>query len=677
MKTEISTVIQLASCYLNMKKYQDAESVLKKHVNNGTAPELYYYLGLSYSLQKKYDEAIDALAIHLNLNNESRAAQELIFQLLINKTQIAMEHADYSAVSDILAQAIKYSPKDEKSKKLLSHFESIMPVTYIRNGEREKAAKIWMEELKQSSFTNYETIHNLALLYYWWAISHEKDLQKENGVKDVKKIELSDYIWKKTIMYWLSFINSPAYWDKFCASRSVIWKTNISQDEVNNLKSEISKNKLLKVLEDFQESYRQTGSADDMKRIQSYINIYFFEKRTANYWLEFHELVSSNYESLPNELKQKADEILKLRGPFTLNFIKEHFAVDTPENVLSLIGNINRSENENELFDNISLFYNYPEYGKIAVVIREIKDIEYAFTLWEELSGKDNNKGRKLSKTTTEAQFLLALLLFEKGNHYLNIQEPVNALKDLNEAYSIIKNVLEKDKGKTCKILLTNLRNKTSQIYSDECVKYAKKLNVANKIDEAIDILEVGYKLTGNILIRNLLCGNYCEKAQPFLIAKNWPKANEFFNKALQLDRKYSGAMKGLATSKNNEGLAALNSGSTDKAITLLEEANDLENDKVVKENLATAYNTKAVKILNGLGSYSTSYSCEPALTLLKKGIKLLNSGLDVETISAGWASTEEYMFNMLVRDIQDGLYKTMLRNLWVGERARKNLRGY
>jgi len=677
MKTETNTIVQLASCYLNLEKYQDAETILKKHINNGKAPELYYYLGLSYALQKKYDEAIDALNVHLNFNSESHIARELIFQLLINKTQLAIECSDYGVLSDILAGAIKFSPKDGKSEKLLSHFESILPVTFIKNGEREKAAKIWIDDLKKSSFTNSETIHNLALLYYWWAISNENEFLREPDNKDVKKIEMVDYLWKSTFMYWFSFINSQDYWEKIRSSRSSAWQSDISHDHIDNLKSDISKSKLLKVLEEFQENYRQVGSVSHMKRIQSYINIYFFEKRTTNYWLEIQDLLSNNYKSLSAESKQHADDIIKLKGPFTLNFIKEYFPSDIVGNILGLAGSINKSDHENELFENLNLFFNYPEYGKIAVVVRELKDIDYAFSLWEELSDKEKNKDKPEAKKTPEAQFLLALIYFEKGIHYINIQEHSNAFKAWTDSYNTIQKALDKGKVKSCKTLLSNLQNKLSSTYAEECVKYAKKLNVTSKIDAAIDILESGYIITENNLIRNLLCGNYCEKAQPFLKDKNWTKANEYFNKALKLDKKYSGAMKGLATSKNNEGLAALNAGSTDKAISLLEEANTLESDKVVKENLATAYNTKAVKILNGLGSYSSAYSCDPALVLLKKGIKLLNSGLNIETISSGWAYMEEYTFNSLVRDIEDGLYKTMLRNLWVGERAKRNLRGY
>lgn len=677
MKTENFTLVQLASCYLNLKQFGDAENALKKHLNDGETPELYYYLGLSYTLQEKYDEAIEVLSKSIYHNNGHTETRELLFQLLINKAQSLLAGGDLKILTHVLGEAVKYSSGDEKSRKLLSHFESIMPVTHIKNGEREKAATIWKEKLTNSNYSDSDTIHNLAFLYYWWAISYQRDLMEDTGTPDQSKSDVADYLWEKSIMYWFSFINSTEYWDKLRESRSASWKIDIPPEEIVNLKTDMSKTRLLKVLEEFQEEYKLKGEVENSRRIQSYINNYYYEKRTASYWQEFSDLLSKSLDLLDKNEKQTAQKILRLKGPFTLSFINEFFGSGFIGELLTLAEKLNSSESSAELIENMRLFYTHPGCGKVAVIIREIKDIDYASSLWEDLCTKKNKKDPDIQATSFEAQYLKALILYEKGRNFINIQESSNGLAALKESLGIINKSLEKGNNNNCKTIFSVLNNKALETYSAECVRHAKKLNVANKTDEAIVILEEAFNFTKNDLIRSLLCGNYCEKGQVFLKAKNWAKANEYFNKALALDRKYSGAVKGLATSKNNEGLDALNRGLTDRAISLLEEANNLENDKVVRENLASAYNSKAVSILNSLGSYSSTSSCDSALRLLKKGIKLLNEGLDIETISATWGYTEEYMFNILIREISDGLYKTMLRNLWVGERARKNLRGY
>jgi len=509
----------------------------------------------------------------------------------------------------------------------------------------------------------------LAFLYYWWAISNEQEILKEQDSTDVKKRDFADYLWTRTFMYWFSFVNSQDYWEKICANRSNAWKSVVTPDEINTLKSEITENKLLKILEQFQDNYRQSVLIADFDRIRTYIINYFFEKQTTKYWMEFHELMKNNYESLESDFSNKANEISKLKGPFPLSFINEYFKnIILPEDMIAIISSIKKTDKDNEILENIRLFYISPVYGKIVIVINELKDIEYATKLCEEIK---DNENKEQNKKSVEEQYLLALIHFEKGNHFINEQEVSDAFKEWANANSSIKKIIDKDEN--FKILIKNLQKKLFQTASDECIRYAKKLNVAKKVDEAIEILETGFNITGDNLIKNLLCANYCDKAHLFLKTKKFNAANKLFEKALEIDKKYSAALKGMSISKNNEGLETLDDKKFDKAITLLQEAYNFDKDDVVKNNLASAYNQKAVNILNG----SSYYQYNTAIELLEKGLKLLNSELDVGLTTNFFMLTEEWEYNNFVKNIKESLYKTMLYNLWVAARNKHNLLRY
>jgi tetratricopeptide (TPR) repeat protein len=677
MKTNVLTVIQLAICYLNLKKYQEAEDIITRHSNAGNNPALYYYLGLSYSLQGKFDEAIEALNNHLSSGQDSVASRELIFQLYINKAQTALGNADYGSLSDILTNAIKFSPENEESAKILSHFESVLPVSYIKNGEREKAAKIWIDELKKESFSNPDTIHNLALLYYWWALANEKDILNDKSDESKNKRVMADYLWSQTFMYWFTFINSQAYWENLCKDRSIAWKEEITPNDFKTVKSEISRDKILKVLEGMLDSYRQKEQAD-FNRIQNYIINYHFEKKTASYWMEFHEILLNNIKSLDSDLSKTADRIIKLKGPYTLSFIRKHFSDHKlVEDVMTVTGMKLASGKDKELFENIRLAFNYPSLSKIALTIREIKDIENATRLWEELKDREGKAESGFLNKSAEAQFISALISFAKGNQFISNHEVLNACREWKNTFQFVKNASDKDKNKNCHTLLANFKSQLSETITDACLQSAKKLNAALKYDEAIAVLEAGLELTKMEPIRDLLCSNYCGKGHQFLKEKKFAKANVLFEKALSLDKKYSAALRGLSISKNNEGMEALNNNNYDKAIELLERAMELDKDDVVSDNLARAYNQKAVKILNALGNYSSTYQCDQALDLIEKGLELLNPKIEVRSLISTFQYYEEFQFNNIVRNLPEDIYKTMLHNLWVAARSKRNIRGY
>jgi tetratricopeptide (TPR) repeat protein len=668
-------IIQMAACYLQLHKYSQAEQILLKHSGNGNSAEINYYLGLTYSLQGKYNEAIKILTSSLSSGQGSSSSKELIFQLLINKANKVLQNGDDGSLSEILTTAIKYLPDKPEYAKLLSHFDNILPVSYIKNGEREKAAKIWMDKLVQKSFSNTEITHNLALLYYWWALSNENEISDSKGSEKSEKRISADFLWSQTIMYWFSFISSQAYWEKFCADRSSAWEVEVTPDMLKSVKSEISRDKLLKELEKLLDKY-QGKEPEDYFRIQNYIVNYHFEKRMAAYWAEFHEIVFKNQKSFGNENAASVKKIVTVEGPYTLSFILKYFTGQKLyEEVLNLTTVKLSSDKDNELLENIRLSFKYPDLGKIILVLRELKDTDLSKRLWEELKITEGKSGLPLK--SPEAQLVLALMSFNTGIQSLTRHDFFITLKEWKVTAAHLKIASEVDKQKNCKILLSKLTSHFKETVAEESIKSARKYNAANKINEAIEILETGYDLAGTDEVRDLLCGNYCEKAQTFLKEKTYSKANELFEKALKLDRNYIAAKRGLSISLNNEGMAELNKNNFDKAIRLLERAIDLDKDDVVTQNLASAYNAKAVNILDNLSSYSSSSQCDPAIDLLTKAIKLLNPDLDVKTFSTTFMFMEEYMFNSLVANISEGSYKTMLRNLWIAVRSKKNLRGY
>jgi tetratricopeptide (TPR) repeat protein len=676
MKNEVKRAVQLAACYLSQKQFQEAEQTLMKYQVNGDSPEINYYLGLTYSLQGKYDEAIEKLVNSIGKDTGSSAARELVFQLLVNKANEALRNGDYSILSNALSKAIKYMPDKPEYKKILSHFESVLPVSYIKTGERENAAKIWLDELQRSSYSNPDILHNLALLYYFWALSNENEIASGQGEDVSQKRSLADYLWSQTIMFWFSFVNSQEYWDKLCADRADAWKTEITPETIKHLKSDISREKLLKVLEDFLEKYPDKKQQDNV-RIQQYIILYHFEKKTAGYWNELREIIR-HHKIVDPKQSEPVRKILALKGTFPLSFILKFFSdrnlIDDIAAVTSLQSDTDKT---GELYENYHLACTYPDLFKIVVAIKELKDVELATKMWDDFASEPSNSD--IIKKAPEAQFVIAVINYAKGNHYLIKVGILKAVQEWKIADKNLKNASEADKQKNCKTLISNLSSQLIATVIDECLKAAKKFNVDKKLDESISILEIAYGLTKNADIRSLLCANYSEKGFRFLNTENISKTKEQFKKALDLDRDYAAAKRGMAICKNNEGLDELKINNYDKAIRLFEEALNLDSDNTIRDNLASAYNYKAVKIINGLSPYSRSWDVDPAIEVIRKGIKLLNSdpNLNLDTLGIMLSVMDQNMFNNLTANMAEGTYKNLLYNLWVAEKSKSNLRGY
>ena len=670
------SAVQLAVAYIHLERYSDAEEVLTRQENFRTSKQLQGLLGMVYALRQDYDSAIKALEYQLIDNSGKVGTSELLFALLVNKAQQALKDNNHSQVTDILNSAIRVMPDDNRFKKYLSHFENVLPISHLKGGERQKAADLWIQKIVPGSpVTN--VIHNLALLFYYWAIAAENKILDRSASDIEQNRTQANYLWSKAFMYWNSFIYSPSFWERQCREKSAVWGCSVSQEEVKGIRNGISESLFVKVLEDYIEKYRG-NSQEDATRIKNYLIEFQFEKQTSRYFQEILDIIGRNEEYFNSDLQNDVHEILTLKEPYTLSFIKQHFAKQRlTEKIISITSVRLKSDAENQVFESMRIACKFPTFSKIIVSINEFKDFDTATYLWEKLLKKEGVTASASIMKTAEAQYVRALMSYTKGCQLKSNGDINQALQEWQGSFQLLSPGGRKMSEENFPALIAVLKQQLKETVGAECVKAAKVLNSAGKIDEAIDILVKGLEMSANDSIRDLLCSNYCEKALKFLKDNNFSLANSLFQQALKLNKGYKTALTGLSNSKNNEGMAELNKGNSDKGIKLLEEALELDKRDVVAKNLAGALNSQAVDIINALNQYSSSSSCDRAISLLARGIELLNDKLDETSLMLTFAFTDEYSFNNMVKDINDGLYKTMLRNFWIATRTRRNLRGY
>ncbi|MFQ5788391.1 MAG: tetratricopeptide repeat protein, partial [Thermodesulfobacteriota bacterium] len=106
---------------------------------------------------------------------------------------------------------------------------------------------------------------------------------------------------------------------------------------------------------------------------------------------------------------------------------------------------------------------------------------------------------------------------------------------------------------------------------------------------------------------------------------EKFKEAKDNFKKALTILTGHKGAREGMALAYNNEASKKRN---IDTALPLYKKALEYNpNNEVIRNNLAGAYNGKAVDILNSLSQYSYTIrrDIDTAIDLLEEGLGILN----------------------------------------------------
>lgn len=678
MKADPFSILQLAACYLNIKRFNEAEEILRENLKENSMPEMYYFYGAALALQGKNKDAIEAFKNNLLEKPENHQVRELIFHLLISDALQELNKGNYTVLSDILTDAIKYSPDNEEANKILNHFKSVLPISYLKNEKRDKAAALWLEEYKKSDLSNVDNLHNLALLYYWWALSNEEKLLQSEGKSTNEYRQQADELWRKTFMFWFAFLYSDSYWTKLSINKSQIWKVDLKPADLSLVKSDFANDNLFKKLEAFEEKYLHKNRSQDVDRIKSYISHYFLEKKTVHYWNELQAHIRLNGFSKDPVLIPVATELKKLGGPFGVLFLNEFYPDGhIQQNAIKLLTNSGNSEKTRELGQKMHLFYTSALIGQIISTVKDLRKPELALELWKNIDKQGGLNKTGISKDSAEAQYLFALILFEKGKQCIVRQQISEAITEWTDSDKAILKAIKNDKDKNINILISSLQLEFFQMINEECTGFALKMNKSSKYSEAIAILEQAYNITKDDKLKSLLCANYCDKAFSYSREKKRKEAREFFEKALKVDKNYGAAKRGLSISYNDEGISLWNDEKLDKAIEMLEKAVELEKDDTGIQNLTRAYNEKAVNILNAINQYSSSSTCDTAINLLIKALKLTDPAVDFVKESASFAYWEESRIDYYISSLDKGLYKSMLKNLWVAHRTRKNLRGY
>jgi tetratricopeptide (TPR) repeat protein len=719
---------QLYACLIADDRSTEVEDLAKKHINKDNEEELRYYLSLAYARQGKVENAIGEIEKVLEKNHNNEAARNLAFKLYIHKARNKTNDDKNTGTPIIIAKALRLAPDNTDFHEEFAGFKSVLPLSCIMAGNREEAAVIWEKELKESP-GNQKIIHNLALLYYWWALDAEehacRKTEKENikndgepakkrilfcGKKSVKikgamerqTSKSIDSLWRKSIGYWASLITMDDFWKEWKNKREKSCSIKIKDDHIQQLRKKILNDRFNKLFNDYIDHYKRNGKEECSKRHEDYMTTLLLERRGASYFKDVVTKIRGLGIKIDDSIK-RWELIRFIQGkegkPPCFATKKEkckdvktccwgEYCIKQPQLGNESIFLCNpygpyMLKKMNMLSEVIKLtelaWREEPENKKFMELGIYLSPVGRAFVLVKDQEKPQQaiNELKKMPKHLYQSkigQYVYAFALLERGKRGFKEDRVDNALSDWSEAKQCVINTIELGLATdtSLKALLVSLRKKIDDVVVDVCEKNAKKLKKKQKIEDAIKLLTKALKIVESKPLSELVATFYCDRGNDELTGKRFAKARVNFEKALSFNPDHKMAKQQIGIAYNNEAVEKEN---YIKAIPMYEKAlKYYPNNEVFLKNLTAAYNGRAVEILNN--SYVNLSDCNRAIRCLQNGIKIQNPGIDIDKLS-DLADMNEFIFNDAVKSWKDDIYKTMMTNIRIAYIKRFNLHGY
>ena len=505
IKTQI---IQLIACLMKEERYQEAESIIKRYIDIDNESDPRYYLGLIYTHQKRIDNALNEFKAVLTQNPENDGVKSQAIRLLVHQAKRKIEEKDWDGARSYLIRALELKPNDLKIQQELTQLKNVLPISYLKANRREEAAEIWEKEQKKDP-TNYRITHSLALLYYWWAKTEEKETVTKSDTAFL------DSLWLKVIANWVMLKYGEDFWKEWEEERERLCSKEgdmlqIKEEDIEELRDKLPE-RLDKEFYDYADQYRQKGMEREAERHERYQTALAVELKSASYYEKVTEIIK--------------DQINETIPPICGVTMFKHLGILSDVN--RLMERVGKIHPENEKIVGLKVYLT--PLGQIHILI-ENKKLKEAIHEIETLSEtiRSSKEGKKVHATA----------YLELGNEFLTLNN------DINEALNCWEKGLEY-------AVDSSMKTQLDGAISDACTEQVKRLVKGKKFDEAIALLERGERLVTDEQswksFRELLAIIYCDRGIIYLNGYYLSKAESDFKKALKYNRNNRRAKEGLS----------------------------------------------------------------------------------------------------------------------------------
>jgi hypothetical protein len=462
-------------------RHAEAVQILEPLYRSGSDSDtVLFYLGMALVPLRRYSEALDLWNKLLARHPGHEKLKANIAELYLRQ---ALRQPDSPAGEAALEKALALDLENRRA-------DQYRALQRLRRW-RFDVSEAWERELKANP-GNHAALHNLAILYYWWAMDEESA-----GGPDVGRL------WAAAIAYWTLIVHSDQFWSAWKAELEQRWRLELQEADLERLRGTFLDERFTRVFQNYSSSYKESNRLADAQRHEDYLTIALLEKKSAEAW--------------------RATGARYPQGGFL--YCRQTGVL---QEVLEEIDRLPDVQQQKKL----SIYFSPAELGAVLILLDETGLPERALERLARLSEK--------VRQTPDATYLRVRALFESARASGNLEKVEAAFAE----------------ARSLEQLWAPLKKEISELLNLLAKQEATRLRQDNRIDEAIRLLERLYALSGQAEIREYLCILCCDRGFQKLNDKEFENGRAYFLKALGIDANYQRARQALCIAFNNEALA-------------------------------------------------------------------------------------------------------------------------
>lgn len=220
---------------------------------------------------------------------------------LFRELEQEVKQQNWNRVYDLLSDIRKTATDRAVVFNIFSYIRNKILPDFLRNHRRSELSEMLKSGLKENP-TNYNLLHNVSVLYYWWTVSSERKNSKD--IQDHK-------LWDNLIGYWTAIVNNDEFWEKWAKGKP--WIKNKEELNLSKIRNSLMSHIETQILSSSEKDRLQNSDASLVSH-RNYLKKLHIEKRFISYYKELKNILSDDVAALPDMCSETLIHDLDMRN---------------------------------------------------------------------------------------------------------------------------------------------------------------------------------------------------------------------------------------------------------------------------------------------------------------------------------------------------------------------------
>ncbi|MCI4624425.1 MAG: hypothetical protein L3V56_00520 [Candidatus Magnetoovum sp. WYHC-5] len=428
-------VHQISSCLVLTDELGRLRDLIEIQIIKEYEMLVRYYISLGHAIEKRVDEAIVEIKLVLEVDWENIFARRLAFKLYMYKAKESILEDNLSAADEYMRLAREVSLNEEEHQEALAEVKTEKLSVYLKAGKRDEISARWKRMYQQNPL-DAMTLHDLAILYFWWAMNAAK---------------LNEEYWQHAIGFWVTIESMDAFWVDWRQIRQKVYAYKIAEKDVRKVRYDLVNRYIKDYLIDNMNTYARKDDKELKGKYEELALTVCFERVSAACYKEVMAFLKGL--QIGTDVGVGIDSLMKLikRGelrkavkvidesteeasmlyygiPYGVTMLKLINLFTKVKTIIELLSKVE----ENTSVGKMKLYLS--DFGRYMALVECTKSQLYVLTILDAVANEQ--------KGTWEYKIIMAHLFLRKGLTEVTF-EPATAHVSWNEAIRFANEALQ------------------------------------------------------------------------------------------------------------------------------------------------------------------------------------------------------------------------------------------